>query len=96
MIALPAGTHIWVACGVTDMRKGFDTLAMVAQEVVKQSPRSGHVFVFRGKSGPIEDFMVGRNGLVSLRQAHGARPVRVAGDSRRSGSIDGRTIVDAV
>ena len=48
MIALPAGTHIWVACGVTDMRKGFDTLAMVAQEVVKQSPRSGHVFVFRG------------------------------------------------
>jgi transposase len=31
MIALPAGTHIWVACGVTDMRKGFDTLAMVAQ-----------------------------------------------------------------
>ena len=48
MIALPAGTHIWVACGVTDMRKGFDSLAMVAQEVVKQSPRSGHVFVFRG------------------------------------------------
>ena len=49
MIALPAGTHIWVACGVTDMRKGFDALAMVAQEVVKQSPQSGHVFVFRGK-----------------------------------------------
>jgi transposase len=38
-----------VACGVTDMRKGFDSLAMVAQEVVKQSPRSGHVFVFRGR-----------------------------------------------
>ena len=49
MISLPAGTHIWVACGVTDMRKGFDSLAMVAQEVVKQSPRSGHVFVFRGR-----------------------------------------------
>jgi transposase len=49
MMALPAGTHIWVACGVTDMRKGFDALAMVAQDVVKQSPRSGHVFVFRGR-----------------------------------------------
>jgi transposase len=48
MIALPAGTHIWVACGVTDMRKGFDA-SMVAQEVVKQSPQSGHIFVFRGK-----------------------------------------------
>jgi transposase len=31
MIALPAGTHIWVACGVTDMRKGFDTLVSVSK-----------------------------------------------------------------
>jgi hypothetical protein len=58
MIALPAGTHIWVACGVTDMRKGFDTLAMVAQEVVKQSPRSGHVFVFRGKRAQSATFCI--------------------------------------
>ena len=45
MIALPGGTHIWVACGVTDMRKGFNSLAMVAQEVVKQSPRPA-MFLF--------------------------------------------------
>jgi hypothetical protein len=58
MIALPAGTHIWVACGVTDMRKGFDALAMVAQEVVKQSPQSGHVFVFRGKRAQSATFCI--------------------------------------
>jgi transposase len=49
MIPMPAGTHIWVACGATDMRKGFDGLAMLAQEVVKKSPYCGHLFVFRGK-----------------------------------------------
>jgi transposase len=49
MIPVPAGTQIWVACGATDMRKGFDGLAMLAQEVVKKSPFCGHLFVFRGK-----------------------------------------------
>lgn len=24
MIGLPAGTRVWLAAGVTDMRKGFD------------------------------------------------------------------------
>ena len=27
MIALPAGTRVWIAAGVTDMRKGMDALA---------------------------------------------------------------------
>ena len=49
MIPIPVGTQIWVACGATDMRKGFDGLAMLAQEVVKQSAYCGHLFVFRGK-----------------------------------------------
>jgi transposase len=49
MIPIPAGTRIWVACGPTDMRRGFDGLAMLAQEVVKENPHSGHLFVFRGK-----------------------------------------------
>ena len=49
MIPMPAGTQIWVACGATDMRKGYDGLAMLAQDVLKKSPYSGHLFVFRGK-----------------------------------------------
>jgi transposase len=94
MIALPAGTHIWVACGVTDMRKGFDTLAMVAQEVVKQSPRSGHVFVFRGKRADrLKILWWDGTGLClyakRMERGRFVWPVR-------SGSIDGRTIVDAV
>ena len=35
------------------MRKGFDGLSMLAQEVLKQEPFSGHLFVFRGKRGDL-------------------------------------------
>ncbi len=27
MIAFPAGVHVWIAGGVTDMRRGMNTLA---------------------------------------------------------------------
>ena len=39
--------------GPTDMRKGFDGLSMQAQEVLKQNPFSGSLFVFRGKRGDL-------------------------------------------
>jgi len=41
------------ACGVTDMRKGFDGLSMLAQEVLKQNPFVGHLFAFRGRRGDL-------------------------------------------
>jgi len=53
MIAIPAGVRIYLAMGPTDMRKGFDGLSMLAQEVLKQEPFSGHLFVFRGKRGDL-------------------------------------------
>jgi len=53
MIALPAGTQIWIAAGVTDMRRGFTGLSAVAQTALKQNPFGGHIFVFRGKRGDL-------------------------------------------
>jgi transposase len=53
MIALPAGMRIYIACGVTDMRRGFDGLAAQVQTVLKLDPHSGAVFVFRGKRGDL-------------------------------------------
>jgi transposase len=53
MIGLPAGTRIWLAAGATDMRKGFDSLAVQAQTVLGQDPFSGHVFCFRGRRGDL-------------------------------------------
>jgi hypothetical protein len=31
MIAFPAGTKVWIAGGVTDMRRGMNTLALAVQ-----------------------------------------------------------------
>jgi transposase len=51
MIGLPAGTRIWIAAGVTDLRRGFTGLSGMVQTALKENPFSGHVFVFRGRSG---------------------------------------------
>jgi transposase len=53
MIALPAGTRVWIATGHTDMRKGFDGLALRVQETLSRDPHCGHLFVFRGKRGDL-------------------------------------------
>jgi transposase len=53
MIGLPLGTQVWLAAGVTDMRKGMDGLAALAQTALAENPFSGHVFVFRGKRGDL-------------------------------------------
>lgn len=49
MIGLPAGTRIWIAAGMTDLRRGFTGLSALVQTKLEQSPMSGHVFAFRGR-----------------------------------------------
>jgi transposase len=53
MIGLPVGTRIWIAAGVTDLRRGFTGLSGMVQTVLQESPFSGHVFLFRGRRGDL-------------------------------------------
>jgi transposase len=53
MISLPGGTMIWIAAGVTDLRRGFTGLSAIAQTTLEQNSYSGHVFVFRGRRGDL-------------------------------------------
>jgi transposase len=53
MIAMPTGTRVWLAAGVTDMRKGMDGLAALVQTVLAENPFSGHIFAFRGRRGDL-------------------------------------------
>jgi transposase len=53
MIPVPSGVRVWLAAGVTDMRKGFDGLAMLVQENLKRDAFGGQLFVFRGKRGDL-------------------------------------------
>ena len=58
MIVPPAGTRIWIAAGITDMRRGFDGLARQVQEALGQDPFSGQLFVFRGRRGDRATFCI--------------------------------------
>ncbi len=53
MIAPPAGTRIWIAAGVTDLRRGLTGLSGLVQTALEQNPFSGNVFVFRGRRGDL-------------------------------------------
>ena len=53
MIPVPASTKVWLVAGVTDMRKGFNSLAALAESVLRQDPFSGHLFVFRDRRGDL-------------------------------------------
>jgi len=46
MIPVPANTRIWLAAGVTDMRKGFNGVSMLAQKALREDPFSGHLCAF--------------------------------------------------
>ena len=53
MMGLPAGTRIWIAAGITDMRAGMNGLAAKVQMTMADDPLSGHVFAFRGRRGNV-------------------------------------------
>ena len=62
MITLAPGLRVYLACGVTDMRKGMVGLAMLVQQNLPENPFDGAVFAFRGR----------RAGLIKLIWHDGA------------------------
>jgi transposase len=53
MTPIPSGVRVWLATGHTDMRKGFDGLALIVQETLRRDAHCGHLFVFRGRRGDL-------------------------------------------
>ena len=51
MLSLPPGTKVYLASKPVDMRKGFAGLSVLASEVFRLDPYSGHVFLFRSWDG---------------------------------------------
>jgi transposase len=51
MLTLMPNVRVFVCTQATDMRKSFDGLSGMVEGVVKQSPLSGHLFVFRNRRG---------------------------------------------
>lgn len=53
MIGLSSDVRVWLATGHTDMRKGFQSLALQVQETLKHNPHNGNLFCFRGRRGDL-------------------------------------------
>lgn len=76
MIPVPTGARVWLATGYADMRRGFPSLALQVQEVLRKDPLSGHLFVFRGR----------RSDLVKVIWHDGQGACLSPKDSREGGS----------
>jgi transposase len=63
---LPAGeVRIYLACGFTDMRKGFHSLAAQVQTALQLDPFNGALYIFRGRRGDLVKILFwDRQGLV--------------------------------
>jgi transposase len=83
MISLPAGTNIWIAAGITDLRRGFTGLSAVAQTVLEQDPYSGHDGYFDQRPiEPFQDLVHGAGDGFACKSAAAKRP-EVSAPSRR-------------
>ncbi len=49
MLTFSRTTRVFLATGPTDMRKGFDGLFALVENVIREDPFSGHLFVFRNR-----------------------------------------------
>ena len=48
---IPNDIKVHLYCGVTDMRKSINTLAIMVKDVLQLEPTSGHLFLFRSRGG---------------------------------------------
>jgi len=74
VIPVPSDVKVWLASGVTDMRRGMNGLALQVQQVLQRDPHAGDLYVFRGRRGDLERFPVWLN-----RDSQGRRNRRVLG-----------------
>ncbi len=95
---IPASVRIFVCTRPHDMRCSYDTLALAAQQVIGQDPRSGALFVFTNKRhNRLKVLWWDRNGYCLLsKRLHQAlfRLPAPPGSSDSSVIIDGRGLAE--
>lgn len=51
MLMPPPAVRVFVASAAVDLRRSFDSLVGCTEELLRQDPYSGHLFVFRNRRG---------------------------------------------
>jgi transposase len=70
MLTLPASVRVFVARGATDLRRSFDRLSAQVQEVLRQDPLSGHVFVFFNRQRNRVKLLVWERDKINARELY--------------------------
>jgi transposase len=83
---IPVTVRLFVYREPVDMRRGFDGLALLARDAMKEDPRSGSVFIFANRRADrLKLLWWDRNGYCILyKRLHGARfvlPLSPTGDA---------------
>lgn len=93
---LPAGVRIFLCTVPQDMRRSFDGLGLVVQQVLGEDPQSGALFVFVSKRATrVKVLWFDRNGYCLLyKRLHRAlfRMPAAAGQAGPSLRIDGAAL----
>lgn len=71
---IPPSVRIYVYTEPVDMRRGFDSLALIARDAMAQDPRSGALFIFANRrTDRLKALWWDRNGYCLLyKRAHRA------------------------
>ena len=80
MIPVPAGVRVWLATGVTDMRRGMNTLALQVQEDLGRDPHAGDLYIFRGRRGDLDCLHRTTERCAHLADGHLLEAAEKAGD----------------
>lgn len=95
---MPKSVRIFVCTKPQDMRRGFDALALAAQQVIGQDPRSGALFVFTNRrSNQLKALWWDRSGYCILyKRLHRAlfRLPATDASSDSSVAIDGQCLAE--
>jgi transposase len=93
---IPTAVRIFVCTERQDMRRSFDALSLVVQELLAEDPKSGALFVFVNKrSTRIKVLWFDRNGFCILyKRLHGARfeTPAPASSGRPVATVDARSL----
>lgn len=94
---IPVNVRIFVCTEPVDMRRGFDSLALLAREKLQQDPRSGALLIFTGRRRDrLKALWWDRNGYCILyKRFHESvfeLPAPLAAESGVSVRIDGQKL----
>jgi hypothetical protein len=104
MIPVPSGVRVWLATGVTDMRRGMNGLSLQVQEAFGRDPHAGDLYVFRGRRGDLIKILW-HDGLGLSLYASGSSGVASSGrrpptgwfrSRRRSSATCSRRLIGAI